>query len=43
MLEDATRLVSLADVFSRNENVAEVPTEHVRFGDERARMKITLI
>ena len=31
MLEDATRLVSLADVFSRNESVAEVPTEHVRF------------
>ena len=30
MLEDATRLVSLADVFSRNESVAEVPTEHVR-------------
>merc|ERR1719150_726774 len=31
MLEDATRLVSLADVFSRNENVREVPTEHLRF------------
>ena len=31
MLEDATRLVSLADVFSRNESVGEVPTEHVKF------------
>ncbi len=30
-LEDATRLVSLADVFSRNENVKEVPTEHVKY------------
>ena len=31
MLEDATRLVSLADVFSRNESIGEVPTEHVKF------------
>ena len=31
MLEDATRLVSLMDVFSRNENIKEVPTEHLKY------------
>ena len=31
MLEDATRLVSLLDVFSRNENYSELPTEHLKF------------
>ena len=31
MLEDATRLVSVLDIFSRNENYAELPTEHLQF------------
>ena len=31
MLEDATRLVSVLDLFSRNENFTEVPTEHLKF------------
>lgn len=31
LLEDATRLVSLLDLFSRNETVSEVPTEHLRY------------
>lgn len=31
ILEDATRLVSLLDVFSRNENFSELPTEHLKF------------
>ncbi len=31
LLEDATRLVSILDVFSRNETVSEVPTEHLKY------------
>lgn len=31
MLEDATRLVSVLDIFSRNENYSELPTEHLKF------------
>ena len=31
MLEDATRLVSLLDIFSTNENYSELPTEHLKF------------
>ena len=31
MLEDATRLVSVLDIFSRNENFTELPTEHLKF------------
>jgi immunoglobulin-binding protein 1 len=31
LLEDATRFVSLLDVFSRNETVSEVPTEHLKY------------
>ena len=31
LLEDATRLVSILDIFSRNETVSEVPTEHLKF------------
>lgn len=31
ILEDATRLVSLLDLFSRNETVSEVPTEHLKY------------
>ena len=30
ILEDATRLVSILDIFSRNETVSEVPTEHLK-------------
>ena len=31
ILEDATRLVSVLDIFSRNETVSEVQTEHLKF------------
>jgi len=31
MLEDATRLVSVLDIFSRNENYSELPTGHLKF------------
>jgi len=31
ILEDATRLVSILDIFSKNENFSEVPTEHLKF------------
>ena len=31
MLEDATRLVSILDVFSRNENYSEMPTENLKY------------
>jgi len=31
LLEDATRLVSVADVFSSNERIEEVPTEHIQY------------
>ena len=31
MLEDATRLVSILDIFSSNENYSEVPTDHLKF------------
>ena len=31
VLEDCTRMVSLLDLFSRNETVSEVPTEHLKF------------
>ena len=33
ILEDATRLrlVSILDIFSRNENYSELPTEHLKF------------
>lgn len=31
MLEDATRLVSVLDIFSRNENFSELPTDHLKF------------
>ena len=31
LLEDATRLVSVLDIFSRNETVSEVQTEHLKF------------
>ena len=30
ILEDATRLVSLLDIFSRNENYSELPTDHLQ-------------
>merc|ERR1719150_1288422 len=31
ILEDATRLVSILDLFSRNENVRDIPTESLKF------------
>ena len=31
ILEDATRLVSVLDIFSRNETVSEVQTAHLKF------------
>ena len=31
ILEDCTRMVSLLDLFSRNETVSEIPTEHLKF------------
>jgi len=31
MLEDATRLVSILDIFSRNENYKEIQTEHLKY------------
>ena len=31
MAEDATRLVSVLDLFSRNEDVSEMPPEHLPF------------
>ena len=31
ILEDCTRMVSLLDLFSRNETVSEVPAEHLKF------------
>ena len=31
LLEDSTRLVSVLDIFSRNETVSEVPSEHLKF------------
>ena len=31
MLEDATRLVSLLDIFSRNEHHKELPGEHLKY------------
>jgi len=31
MLEDATRLVSVVDIFSRNENFREISTEHLKY------------
>ncbi len=31
LLEDATRLVSMLDIFSKNETVSEVPTEHLKY------------
>ncbi len=31
MLEDATRAVSALDMFSRNEELSDLPVEHVRF------------
>ena len=31
MLEDATRLVSLLDIFSRNEHHSELPAEHLKY------------
>ena len=31
ILEDATRLVSVLDIFSRNEQVKEVPNEHLKY------------
>jgi immunoglobulin-binding protein 1 len=31
MLEDATRLVSVLDLFSRNENFQEIQTEHLKY------------
>jgi len=31
MLEDATRLVSILDIFSRNENFTEMPTESLKY------------
>lgn len=31
IMEDCTRHVSILDVFSRNENIKEVPTEHVKY------------
>ena len=31
MLEDATRLVSVLDIFARNENYAELPPEYLKF------------
>jgi len=45
MLEDATRLVSIQDLFARNENYQEIPTEHLKYfllpvllGDLNARL-----
>lgn len=31
MLEDATRLVSVLDIFSKNEHFSEIPTEHLKY------------
>ena len=31
ILEDATRMVSILDLFSRNENVCDLPTESLKF------------
>ena len=31
MLEDATRLVSILNIFSRNENFTELPTESLKY------------
>jgi len=31
MLEDATRLVSVLNLFSKNENFKEIPTEHLKY------------
>ena len=31
MLEDSTRLVSILDIFSRNENYEEIPTENLKY------------
>ena len=31
ILEDATRLVSILDLFSRNEHVRDIPTESLKF------------
>ena len=31
LMEDSTRLVSLLDLFSKNETVSEVPTEHLKY------------
>ena len=31
ILEDTTRLVSVLDLFSRNENVGDIPTESLKF------------
>ena len=31
MLEDATRFVSILDIFSRNENFKEIQTEHLKY------------
>lgn len=31
MLEDATRMVSILDIFSRNEHYSELPTEHLKY------------
>ena len=31
ILEDTTRLVSILDLFSRNENVSDMPTESLKF------------
>lgn len=31
MLEDSTRLVSILDIFSRNENVSEVQADHLKY------------
>ena len=31
ILEDATRMVSILDLFSRNENVSDLPTESLKF------------
>ncbi|XP_065164697.1 immunoglobulin-binding protein 1 [Atheta coriaria] len=31
LLEDATRLASMANIFSRNEAINEIPTEHIQY------------
>ena len=31
ILEDATRMASVLDIFSRNENVSDIPTETLKF------------